>query len=83
MTDRGSGTPLPKKKRELLRERLGILTRYGVESLDDPEAMIAQGAVAEHPAWEDLITFENLTVRLKEPDAQLNDLRSEEDHRFE
>jgi NTP pyrophosphatase (non-canonical NTP hydrolase) len=33
--------------------------------------------VAEHPAWEDLITFENLTAGLKELDAQLNDLRSE------
>jgi hypothetical protein len=75
--------PLYKKKRELLRDRLDILARYGVESLEDLEAKIAQGAVAEHPAWEDLITFENLTARLKELDTQLNDLRSEEGHRSE
>jgi hypothetical protein len=75
--------PLLKKKRGLFRERLDILARYGVESLEDLEAKIAQGAVAEQPAWEDLITFENLTARLKELDAQLNDLRSEEGHHSE
>jgi len=45
--------------------------------------MIAQGAVAEHPAWEDLITVENLTARLEELDAQLDSLRSEGNHRSE
>jgi len=59
------------------------LARYGVESLEDLEARIAQGAVAEHPAWEDLITVENLTARLEELDAQLDSLRSEGNHRSE
>jgi hypothetical protein len=70
--------PLRVKQREYLRDRQDILARYGVESLEELEASIAQGAVAEHPAWEDLITVENLTVWLKELDAQLNNLRSEE-----
>lgn len=70
--------PLREKQREYLRNRQDILAKYGVESQEELEARIAQGAVAEHPAWEDLITVENLTVWLKELDAQLNNLRSEE-----
>jgi hypothetical protein len=37
--------------------------------------MIADGAVAEHPAWEDLIVAENLTASLEELDAHLASLR--------
>jgi hypothetical protein len=41
------------------------------------------GAVVERPAWEDLITVENLRTRLEELDAQLDSLRSQEDRRSE
>ncbi len=41
-------------------EIVSILSRYGVKSLDELEAKVKSGNVPEHPAWEDLITIENL-----------------------
>ena len=72
---------LHEKKREVLQHRLDILVRYGADSLADLESKIAQGIVAEHPAWEELIVAENLTVRLEELDAYLDDLQGAEDDR--
>ncbi|NPA97701.1 MAG: hypothetical protein GXO32_08900 [Crenarchaeota archaeon] len=37
-----------------------ILARYGVRSAEELEERIRRGEVAEHPAWEDLITLERL-----------------------
>jgi len=74
---------LHEKKREVLQHRLDILLRYGADSLADLESKIAQGVVAEHPAWEDLIVAENLTVRLGELDAYLDDLQGAEGDRSE
>ena len=70
-------------KREVLRHRLDILARYGADSLADLESKIAQGVVAEHPAWEDLIAAENLTAHLEELDAYLDDLQGTEENRSE
>ncbi len=72
---------LREKKRQVLQLQLEILARYGAESIADLEAKIAQGLVAEHPAWEDLIVAENLSARLEELDAYLADLQGVEDHR--
>ena len=72
---------LREKKRQILQLKLEILARYGAESIADLEAKIAQGTVAEHPAWEDLIVAENLSARLEELDAYLADLQGVEDHR--
>ena len=72
---------LYEKKREVLQQRLGILARYGAGSLEDLESKIAEGVVAEHPAWEDLIVVENLSVRLEELDAYLDDLQGDEGDR--
>ncbi len=66
---------LHEKKRQVLQLRLDILTRYGVDSVVGLESKISQGAVVEHPAWEDLIVAENLAARLEELDAYLNDLQ--------
>jgi hypothetical protein len=71
------------KKRQVLRHRLDILARYSADSFQDLESKIAQGIVAEHPAWEDLIVAENLTARLEELDAHLDDLQRTEDDRSE
>jgi len=70
------GSFLREQKRQVLQHRLDILARYGADSLADLEARIAQGMVAEHPAWEDLIVAENLTARLEELDAYLDDVQS-------
>ncbi|HID53957.1 MAG TPA: hypothetical protein EYP41_18210 [Anaerolineae bacterium] len=66
---------LTEQKREILQRRLNILTRYAVTSIADLEDRIAQGEVAEHPAWEDLIVAENLAAHLEELDAYLKNLR--------
>jgi hypothetical protein len=65
---------LLEKKRETLQAQIEILSRYGATSLDDLEAKIADGLVAEHPAWEDLIVAENLSARLEEYNAYLGRL---------
>lgn len=72
---------LHEQKRQVLQHRLDILARYGADSLADLECKIAQGIVAEHPAWEDLIVAENLTARLEELNAYLDDIQSTEDNR--
>lgn len=69
------------KKRQILQARLEVLARYGAQSLDGLEAMISNGLVPEHPAWEDLIVAENLTTSLEELDAHLAALRSAEINR--
>ncbi|OIO98830.1 MAG: hypothetical protein AUK03_00610 [Anaerolineae bacterium CG2_30_64_16] len=66
---------LYEKKRQVLQLKLEILARYRANSLEDLEAKITRGQVAEHPAWEDLIVAENLTTRLGELDAYLGDLQ--------
>ena len=72
---------LHQQKRETLQYRLDILARYGADSIEDLETMIAQGKIVEHPAWEDLITAENLAARLEELDAHLDDLQVAKSHR--
>jgi len=67
---------LLEKKRQTLQLRLEILARYGAVSVADLESRIAQGIVAEHPVWEDLIVAENLSSRQGELDGYLDDLQS-------
>jgi hypothetical protein len=57
---------LQEKRRDVLQTRLEILSRYQVNTLAELEDGIRQGTIPEHPAWEDLITAENLENRLKE-----------------
>ncbi len=61
------------KKRLCMEDRLEILKRYGVKSVKELEEKIKRGDVKEHPAWEDLITVENLEMRIKEIS---NDIRT-------
>ncbi len=46
-------------------EIASILSRYGVKSLEEIETGIKNGTIPEHPAWEDLITLENLEEERK------------------
>ncbi len=57
---------LNEKKRKYMEEKLEILKRYGVNSMKELEEKIRNGEVEEHPAWEDLITLENLEELIKE-----------------
>lgn len=42
-----------------------IKMRYEVKSGAELEKKIQRGAIAEHPAWEDLIVLENLEERVQ------------------
>ena len=66
---------LIEKKRQVLQLKLEILARYSVESTASLEAKIAEGGVAEHPAWEDLIVVENLSIRLEELNTYVANLQ--------
>ena len=57
---------LNEKKRKYTEEKLEILKRYSVNSMKELEEKIRNGEVEEHPAWEDLITLENLEELIKE-----------------
>jgi hypothetical protein len=48
------------RKKDFMNERFEILLRYAVTNVDELEEKIKQGALAEHPSWEDLIDFKNL-----------------------
>jgi hypothetical protein len=65
---------LQEKRREVLQARLEILSRYQADTLSELENKIRRGEIPEHPAWEDLITAENLGARLEELDEYLRDL---------
>jgi len=57
---------LNEKKRRYMEERLEILKRYSVNSMKELEEKIRKGEIEEHPAWEDLITLENLEELIRE-----------------
>lgn len=62
---------LHEQRRQVLNEQFEILARYKAGTLAEFETKIANGTVAEHPGWEDLITAENLVARLEKIDAFL------------
>ncbi|VVB97011.1 Uncharacterised protein [uncultured archaeon] len=46
--------------RACMRDRMEIMSRYKISSLDEFEKKVKDGSIPEHPGWEDLITLENL-----------------------
>lgn len=69
------------KRQQVLQQKLEILARYRAESIADLESKVAQGIVAEHPAWEDLIVAENLSARLEDLDNHVANLQRAEGDR--
>jgi len=67
---------LREKKKKIMRDRLEILARYNVTSVDELERQIATGELPEHPTWEDTIVAENLTAKVAEIDRYLRRLQS-------
>jgi len=59
------------KKRKMMVDRLDMLARYGVTSAEELEKKIKSGEVAEHPAWEDLILFENIEASIAAIDKDI------------
>ena len=46
--------------RAYMKDRLEMMSRYQVSSLDEFEKKVKDGSIPEHPGWEDLIVLENL-----------------------
>lgn len=69
----GSSLALKEKKKNFQMERLEILARYEVETVEELKQRIKDGSVPEHPAWEDLIEIENLEAEICEIE---NDIRT-------
>jgi len=65
---------LRERKRNLMLERYQILSRYHVSITGELEEKIRSGDLEEHPAWEDLITLENLEEAIHKLDGYLRDL---------
>ncbi len=62
------------KKKELLRDKIVLLSKYKVSAIEELERKIEEGGVEEHPAWEDLITAENLESKIKEIDNDIKEI---------
>ena len=61
----GSTLAIKEKKRNLLIEKLEILSRYDVRTTKEFEGKIKTGVVPEHPGWEDLIEVKNSDAEIK------------------
>jgi hypothetical protein len=57
-------------------EILDVKTRYEVKGASELEKRIRKGAVAEHPAWEDIIILENLEERAQKIRKELKALKA-------
>jgi len=66
---------LQERKKSIMRDRLEILARYNVSSVNELEEKIATGQVPEHPTWEDTIVAENLSTRVAEIERYLQRLQ--------
>lgn len=60
---------LDRELRKAFSEIEKLKERYLVESPMELEERIKEGKVKEHPAWEELIEWENLEKRIKEVDG--------------
>ena len=74
LLEKGIVSLLRERKREIMLDRLGMLSRYKVSSAEELEGKIREGEVEEHPAWEDLIILENFDSALGKIDGYLANL---------
>ncbi|NIM18507.1 MAG: hypothetical protein GTO45_41540 [Candidatus Aminicenantes bacterium] len=72
----GTSSMLMEKKRKFQSERLEILSRYGVTTIDELKEKIESGEIQEHPGWEDLIELRNIEAEIKEIDSDIRDLQT-------
>ncbi len=75
LLERGVEALLKERKRNMMLEMHEILFRYHVETSADLEEKIKSGDVVEHPAWEDLITLQNLEDAISKLDEYLRNLQ--------
>ena len=63
-----------REKRSVQLDIADIQDRYGVSTVNELARRIEVGAIYSHPAWEDLIEWENLLAhlqRLEELDSEI------------
>ncbi len=60
------------KRRAVRAEVHDIETRYNVKTPEELLDKIKKGTVEEHPAWEDLIIYENLLRQTEKIQRELN-----------
>ncbi|MFZ3091547.1 MAG: hypothetical protein WA240_13120 [Nitrospirota bacterium] len=70
----GSTLAMKEKKRNLQIERVEILSRYEVNTVEELENKIKEGVVPEHPAWEDLIETKNIEAEIREIESDIRTL---------
>ena len=70
----GSKLALKEKKKNFQIEKIEILARYGVETVNELQQKIKEGTVPEHPAWEDLIEIQNIEAEIKEIEGDIKTL---------
>lgn len=59
-----------------MRDRLEILSRYKITSLEEFEKKVHEGSIPEHPGWEDLIILENLDNSIAKLKRELANVRN-------
>ena len=62
---------LREKRRKVMMDRLEVLDRYNVSSVEEIERKIKNGEIPEHPTWEDLILLENLESAIAQIDEHI------------
>jgi gas vesicle protein len=72
----GTSSMLMEKKREFQSERLEILSRYGITTVEQLKEKIKKGEIQEHPGWEDLIELKNIEAEIKEIESDIRDLQT-------
>jgi hypothetical protein len=70
----GSKLALKEKKKNFQIEKIEILARYGTDTVNELHQKIKEGAVPEHPAWEDLIEIQNIEAEIKEIEGDIKTL---------
>ncbi|MBT9149150.1 MAG: hypothetical protein DDT28_00571 [Dehalococcoidia bacterium] len=74
LLEKGIELLLKERKRGVMLDRLGILSHYKVSSGEELERKIREGEIDDHPAWEDLITLENLDTAQEKINGYLANL---------
>lgn len=68
---------LREKRRKVMMDRLEVLDRYNVFSIEEFGRKIKHGDTPEHPAWEDLIFLENLDSVIAEIDEDIRTIQED------
>jgi len=65
-----------------MADRLEVMSRYRISSLDEFESKVQDGTIPEHPGWEDLITLENLENTINKLKMELSHVRDVSTYRI-